>query len=111
MLDNERLAAIRERHEKATKGPWWNDDISWAEIDDITVWCGDKDDPECLLNIGPNFSEMSNEGGKGTQSWNDAEFIAHARADVPDLLAEVERLKQENAILTDQLAGIWTRGD
>jgi hypothetical protein len=65
------LDAIRARVDAATEGPWTADALA-----------GDLDAPS-----GYRVAEVL--------AWSDpdAEFIAHARTDVPALLAEVERLQ------------------
>lgn len=75
-LTKKRLAAIRARDAAATPGPWEADD--WEIYGpDQSVWVGETCDSD---------------------DWNkscaNAEFIAHARTDVRDLLAEVERLRR-----------------
>jgi hypothetical protein len=79
-MTDEELAAIRERVEVATPGPWEYDDQSLPSIyilsgaDTIAaVWRSDSGDS----NGQPN-----------------AKFIAHARDDVPTLLAELDRLRE-----------------
>lgn len=82
-MTEQELQAIKERVEKATRGPWkWEQDFldceefySEDEHEIITAGCGQ--------NVG--FVHI-----KG----NDAEFIAHAREDVPTLIAEVKRYKE-----------------
>lgn len=77
----ERLAQIRARAEAATPGPWTTDG---AEI-----YQGTKDDvPHFAKWIGETCRADENDDGK-----TDAQFIAHARTDVPTLLAEVNRLR------------------
>jgi regulator of replication initiation timing len=49
---------------------------------------------------GPWFAEAANTA--------DAEFIAHARQDVPKLLAEIERLKLDNDTLRGNIKTIET---
>ncbi len=66
------LAAIRARCEAATPGPWWTEDRD--ERLDVHAPYGDA--PTLLI--------------ERTLPW-DGPFIAHARADVPWLLALVER--------------------
>ncbi len=64
------LAAIRERCEKATEGPWTHKD---AKVHAVNPRLADERtivDAIC-----------------------DARFSAHARTDIPDLLDEVERLE------------------
>ena len=71
----ERLAEIEARAEAATEGPWeaWDRGIGF----EVHV------NAECLNS---EFRETFRQA--------DAEFIAAARTDVPDLLAEVRRLHQ-----------------
>lgn len=81
-MSSDRLARIKERAEKATPGGW-----EWDEGDPGALMARfpDQDDPavEALVNVGRVVRRV------------DAEFIAHARSDVPWLLAEVERLAAE----------------
>lgn len=73
-LTDERLAEIRARADAATEGPW---------AADHTEIYG--------LHRGIWIAECSREEwGEGDV---DGAFIAHARTDVPDLLAEVDRLR------------------
>lgn len=84
----DRLKEIRERAEKATPGPWITVAHSWEQTSVFT----DADDIQiaaCLYQ-GDEESEESND-----QNDRCAEFIAHARDDVPYLLQEVERLNEE----------------
>ena len=84
MLD---LEPIRKRLETATPGPW--------RVDEVTGDAGDCPDGEVIsrgidgpggvgLNTGVEFQMYSPE---------DAQFIAHAPADIAALLGEVERLR------------------
>jgi hypothetical protein len=79
------LAAIRARVAAATAGPWHgeHDEFGCVSQGDYGWVCP-----------GPSFPayDVDSEQGKA-----DAEFIAHARTDVPLLLAEVERLTAELA--------------
>lgn len=70
MLKPEELTAMRQRYEATMKGPWETDGTGGA--------------------IGM-FRKMLCFGEKMCGS--DIEFIAHARTDVPKLVAEVERLQ------------------
>ena len=66
------LNAIKARANAATEGPWG--------VKDARVFGDDGRTQVCTLS--------------GTRAWlPDAEFIAHARTDVPALVAEVERLR------------------
>lgn len=74
------VAAIRERCEAATPGPWIRDP-EYASV------CAPARDGECVA-----VCSMSD--GPPAAGWvADAEFIAHAREDIPVLLAEIERLQ------------------
>lgn len=78
-ITNEDLKAIRERAEKATSGPWrteWGHDEfrSRKKVVGTRIICGMQFELHMPIP-------------------NDAEFIAHARTDVPALLDEIERLK------------------
>ena len=76
-MNDLRLKEIKERVVKATPGPWiveasrYEGKYNAASIDE------NYDLPACLMNS------------------EDAKFIVHARQDVPDLLAEVERLQTD----------------
>jgi len=85
-LSDERIAEIRERCDKATPGPWSVDEES-GDVWVPSIWRSvaiieDLDLP--LVNPAA-----------------DRAFIAAARADMPDLLDEVERLRRlEEAVTT-----------
>ena len=82
------LTPIRERCEKATPGPWvWRSNYlevegSWE--DPTREWTRIADDG----SAGGEYNEAIDTHGP------DADFIAHARTDIPALLAEVERLRR-----------------
>lgn len=107
-LTNEELTTIRERAEKATKGPWLVDNLGSGVVSEhaVSYWWNGESDEICSLSDGGEYIENTNAG-------NDAAFIAHAREDIPRLLAEIERLR--NAIswgvscgdCTNQLAEDW----
>ncbi|WNF07426.1 ead/Ea22-like family protein [Brevibacillus borstelensis] len=77
VITPQELAAIRERAEKATPGPWKliNYDNGFAvyasEVEMISDWYYEN-----------GFTEEN------------AEFIANARTDIPRLLDEIERLQE-----------------
>jgi hypothetical protein len=73
-MNKEELQAIKERCEKATPGPW--------EID------------ENLL-VSHNFDENYCEYVSDNWDKDNAEFIAHAREDIPLLLVEINGLTAE----------------
>src|SRR5690625_626225 len=100
----ERLADIRERATAATEGPWRSHDFGHAgeeEPSSIVVHTGKFDhsdlltyDTETAVAWMPRWDR---------QESDNATFIAHARTDVPDLLAEVKRLTAENARLRERV--------
>ena len=86
----EQLAAIRARAEAATPGPWRVvEDIEWGTGAAEYHWYRYVDGP----------TDYGDEYGYEYQilSREDAAFIAHAREDIPALVAEVERLQAELA--------------
>lgn len=68
MITNEQLAEIREYVAKATAGPW----------------------------EAPQQRPIEEQSIYGAWKKEDADFITNARTDLPLLVAEVERLRQEN---------------
>lgn len=85
-MDAERLAAIAARAEAATEGPWLSSHNITENTYDVSVLYAD--------GIGVVIADCRRRAA-------DAEFIAHARQDVPDLIAalqaaeaEVERLRE-----------------
>ncbi len=82
MLD---LEPIKKRLEAASEPPWQ---------DEIT------NDGDIVVHI-PRGHDVYLGGMEGTcpACFGNQEFIAHARQDIPNLVAEVERLREENAEL------------
>lgn len=82
-MTQEQLDAIQERVDATTEGPWEQCgrgiDGGPSSITEVVTL-----DVECM---GYCYGGT----GLGVQNEADAEFIAHARQDVPALLAEVER--------------------
>ncbi len=75
------LEPIRARAEAATPGPW----MAWREYHGpVTAW-------RICTHDGNREVVAGDEGA--IESGDDAEFIAHARSDVPALVGEVERLR------------------
>lgn len=87
-MDQTRLDAIRARCDAATPGPWNAGRGDMATIVDgyESKW----------IYAGENNKYLAVASGYEVNDWNEvmdnARFIAHSRADVPDLLAEVARL-------------------
>jgi len=81
MVMKEEIAAIRERAERATPGPW--------EYDRLTYAIG-QSMPGYIV-------------AKSMLRHPDAEFIAHARTDVPRLLDALEAAQEREAKLVEAL--------
>lgn len=89
---NERLAEIQARVNAATEGPWRTREHDPDDRSDVlTAW----HDPEDARG----YWVICEHAGP------DAEFIAHAREDVPWLLAELVRLRGRERDLEDALRG------
>ncbi len=95
------LEQIKARAAKATKGPW-----RVHSVDDTCVTSADHDicstcsEAEAEREDGYNIEYERMEA--------DAEFIAHARQDIPDLIAalEAERERQWQPIETAPLVNV-----
>lgn len=110
----EELAAIRVRVDKATPGPWYRVGPPWNSYLPFVV-AGDADPHvgRFVCDLDPEPADEPDEPGN---EHADAEFIAHSRADVPALIAEIERLRADAAgnptmssllQLADQKAADW----
>lgn len=100
IIGRDELDAIRARAEAASPGPWRPCAHLRPEPVECTcgyrggIWRGDGE------AVGSDPAEDPSVGLPSTskaQQHADAQFIVHARADVPALLAEVERLRGEAA--------------
>ncbi|ROS28901.1 hypothetical protein EDF22_0632 [Rathayibacter sp. PhB127] len=79
------LDAIEERTETIASGPWGVDEVPETGECRI-IYTGDADEePASIYAITAGGSTPA-----------EAEFIAHAREDIPALIAEVRRLREEN---------------
>jgi len=101
MLTNERLAEIRERCEAATPEPWVIRQC--GETGELFVaYRWDDGEDSGLFNMCQDIEKT------------DATFIAHAREDVPALLAEIDRLRARerkyNLMLLEQLQKVYSEG-
>lgn len=93
--DRQRIREIHERAEKATPGPWRVDDPSWIEVNDITVWCGPEgDDARWICNMGAPIAAVDDRQ-QAEVSYANGTFVAHAREDVPWLLAQLSAARAE----------------
>lgn len=98
---NERIEEIRRREENATRGPW-----TW-DGHRVPTLSGRAGDPD-IYEYDTEVIEASHHGECGCRSActlelevgpGDRSFIANAREDIPFLLAEVERLEREKALV------------
>jgi len=95
-LTDEQLAAIRERADAATPGPW---KVTWdGENDPDGAWSAEwpwliRQDIYPGKSVA-NLAEVE-------ASTEDAEFIAASREDIPALLAHIDTLTTERNALVD----------
>lgn len=91
-----RLRAIARRARSATPGPWWGGPP--ATVIEARHFVIIRGAPVGVLPAGehdvPFVADVNVSNGKAREG-ADAAFIAHARADVPALVAEVLRLRAE----------------
>lgn len=117
-LTEGQLLAIKARAEAATPGPWVVDLPDWGEFNGISSKNGTQilnagsciPDPQTAVDYGGTVHDWKEEiYDYGVHKWDDADFIAHAREDIPALLAEVERLRTREDWLIKQLSmgGEW----
>ena len=79
MMTDKMLEEIKAREQAATPGPW----VSVFGLKGFTIY-------DMREEKGKIIAKLFNTKGKYKQP--DADFIAHARADIPALISEVERL-------------------
>nr|WSX25508.1 hypothetical protein OG690_38135 [Streptomyces tubercidicus] len=103
-LTPERLTEIREREQEATKGPWGT---YYDGKGTYTVQSG------CRVSLATGFTSdgdiatLNGEHGDG-QTYANADFIARAREDVHDLLAELDRVRAERDAFADRVDTLTT---
>lgn len=94
-MTDEQIQQIRERAEKATPGPWHPAEGPNGEYE---IWAGHGEYDD-------DWGELVYESVGEVNRWNnrnrdaDIAFILNAREDIPALLAEVDRLRAENAAM------------
>lgn len=100
LMTDEELTAIRERAQRATPGPWESqgfDSYPGDEGSAVVGTPGTKGSGLVAYALRPKDRHEDGESGAdwydADQCDDDANFIAHARTDVPALVAEVERLQ------------------
>lgn len=85
-MDAKQLAEIKAREQAATPGPWYTLENE-EKIQEIRMQLTRS--AEYIVSSRIAIEE-------------DAAFIAHARTDIPALVAEVERLTEENGVLRSE---------
>ncbi|WP_140423012.1 hypothetical protein [Lysinibacillus boronitolerans] len=106
MMNQEQLNAIKERVAKATLGPW-----KVVKSEETGVQIGTTWESGQLKNCVPVVTTAH--GVEFVTIYindNNSNFIAHAREDVPALVAEVERLHQALAKIMEveaPIAEVW----
>jgi hypothetical protein len=96
-LADAELDAIRERAGKATPGPWFTVDSVWLPRRMGTYVIAGHHDPhvgKAVLDC-VDIDEWVGPGPDYSQSDADMEFAAHARQDIPRLLAALEAVTRE----------------
>ena len=88
----ERLKQINARCEAATEGPW---KIGHRLYDDGAVMCRCAPGPCTPDADGKIKGNLFNANFAIGHRENDNAFIAHARQDLPDCTAEIERLQKD----------------
>lgn len=81
LLTKEELEAIQKRAEAATPGPWF-----WLDDGRLYSDSADKVIGEVIEGKDETWFDIFD---------TNAEFIAHAREDIPKLLVVIERLQQD----------------
>lgn len=120
-LTEQELAEIEARANKATTGPWYDHNVD----DDLCMnaWCVSTSPRE------PEMGVLSTQEDYGAvvaitllqaprlacvadRKWdNNAEFIAHARTDIPRLIAEVRDLRKQLDDLLESAMERWDDDD
>ncbi len=108
-------AAIRERANAATKGPWSTVDTPWGNGDWVTTGTGDPHGQAMVCSC--DDWDSSDDEERRPDPLADASFIAHSRSDIPALLdaldatdARLERWRRVvKAVLEGNLKEKWLR--
>ena len=84
MLTPDELAAMREREQAATPGPWAANESQFSSHEKISDW---------YVAGGKGGGVVQIVGRWNQDDKADALFIAHAREDIPRLLARIDELE------------------
>jgi len=91
-MDPKRLEEIKARVEKATPGPWrvvTDGEMPFDGQEGALAYMGDDG------GDGPAVHVSCSNAVEARDVVDDAAFVAAARQDIPDILAEVERLRSD----------------
>lgn len=103
MLD---LGPIRKRFKNATRGPWhWAGGALHAGENEIVLWPANSIISDVEQAPSVQWSQALGACGHHAETYAEAnaEFIEHARWDIPALVREVERLRQEAKITEEKV--------
>lgn len=89
-MEEQRLREIEERSNQATPGPWMLNDLQAHVYTGPGYSDGNRGPYHCIAYCENDYDALPE-----PQEFENAAFIAHARTDVPDLVAEVRRLRTE----------------
>lgn len=82
------LREVRERCAKATPGPW--EYPPWTDTLDRWAVCQTRDGRDGSTEFLPGLAAVARQ--------RDADFIAHARTDIPALLEAITRLREQRVV-------------
>jgi hypothetical protein len=101
-MTEQELLTIEERASKASPGPWTHG-LEMEPPDPGIEAAGGG----CVafVQVHGNINTVVRTGEEF--SHDDARFIAHAREDIPALIAEIRRLKREKLLNGPQFGATW----
>ena len=99
-LTDKEIEEIRERAEAATEEPW----VKW--VSGPEVFSGVTKNEPGSISHEEQICTLDDFMRDASQVDDDARFIAHARTDIPRLLDEVERLREERDRYREALTAI-----
>lgn len=109
MITPQRLAEMGERVDKATMGPWSWESVGEKVNEYVVGIAFDEDENQLSGRLPSGYDERKRVwldeeiirkyeiGSKeaATLNYSDADFLAHSRTDIPDLLEHVKGLEEE----------------
>lgn len=106
-MNSDDLTAIRKRADAATPGPWEAGDV-WVFTDPVY-----PDDKRLSNVLGMPFADDERNAREHQRGLTNAEFMAHAREDVPALLARLAAAEKviQDAPHADDCQTAWNAPD